>query len=170
LIDGKIIEQETEFNNVGSKISEYKKDMEYKLQTYNRINGIIKSNFDKQMSNQTKLRIDNITAKTALKYGSETWVLNKRDKQRLEAAQMRYLRPLLGKTKLDRQKNVDIRERLRVQSTVEEIQTYQRKWKEHVERMQDEIPPKLTLKYQPVGKRNRGHPKKRWKDQFLEES
>jgi hypothetical protein len=38
---------------------------------------------------------------------------------------------------------------------VEEIQTCQRKWKEHVERMQDDRPPKLALKYQPVGKRNR---------------
>jgi hypothetical protein len=34
-------------------------------------------NVGKQMSNQTKLRIQNITAKTALKYGSKTWVLNK---------------------------------------------------------------------------------------------
>jgi hypothetical protein len=122
------------------------------------------------MSNQTKLRIHNITVKTALKYGSETWVLNKRDTQHLQAAQMRFLKPLIGYTKLDRQRNVDIRERLRVQSIVEEIQTYQRKWKEHVERMQDERPPKLALKYQPVGKRSRGHPKKRWKDQFLEEN
>jgi hypothetical protein len=66
---------------------------------------------------------------------------------------------------------VDIRERLRVQSIVEEIQTYQRKWKEYVERMQDEIPPELALKYQPVGKRNIGHPKKEpslfWDDQYF---
>jgi hypothetical protein len=54
-------------------------------------------------------------------------VLNKRDKQRLEAAQNRFLRPLLGYKKLDRQRNVDIRERLRVQSVVKEIKTYQRK-------------------------------------------
>jgi hypothetical protein len=33
-------------------------------------------------------RIHNITAKTALKYGSETWVSNKRDKQSLEAEHM----------------------------------------------------------------------------------
>jgi hypothetical protein len=44
------------------------------------------------MSNQTKPRIHNMTAKAALKYGSETWVLNKRDRQLLEAAQMRFLR------------------------------------------------------------------------------
>jgi hypothetical protein len=170
MIDGKIIEQVTEFNYLGSKISECKKDMEYKLQTYTRMNGIIKRNFGKQMSNQTKLRIHNITAKTALKYGNETSMLNKRDKQRLEAAQIRFLRSLLGYTKLDRQRNVDIRERLRVQSIVEEIQTYQRKWKERIDRMQDKRPPKLALKCQPVGKRNRGHSKKRLKDQFLEES
>jgi hypothetical protein len=41
------------------------------------------------------------------------------------------------------------------------IQTYQKDWKEHVERKQDGIFPKLALKYQPVGKRSRGRPKKR---------
>ena len=39
------------------------------------------------MNKETKLRIHNITAKAALKFGSETWVLKKREEQRLEAAQ-----------------------------------------------------------------------------------
>jgi len=43
MIEGKIIEKVTEFDYLGNKISEYKKDMEYKLQTYNRISGIIKT-------------------------------------------------------------------------------------------------------------------------------
>jgi hypothetical protein len=47
MIDGKIIEQVIEFNYLGSKISEYKKDVQYKLQTYNRINGVIKIIFGK---------------------------------------------------------------------------------------------------------------------------
>lgn len=34
-----------EFNYLGNKVPEYRKDMEYKLQTYNRIHGIIKINF-----------------------------------------------------------------------------------------------------------------------------
>jgi hypothetical protein len=50
----------------------------YKFETYNRINEIIKRNYSKQMSNETKLRIHNITVKAALKYGSETYVPNKR--------------------------------------------------------------------------------------------
>jgi hypothetical protein len=40
-----------------------------------------------------------------LKFGSEAWVLKKREEQRLEAAQMKFLRHLLGVTKLDKEKN-----------------------------------------------------------------
>ena len=36
------------------------------------------------MNKETKLRIHNITAKAALTFGSETSVLKKREKQRLE--------------------------------------------------------------------------------------
>jgi hypothetical protein len=39
-----------------------------------------------------------------LKFGNEAWVLKKREEQRLEAAQMKFLRHLLGITKLDKEK------------------------------------------------------------------
>ena len=44
------------------------------------------------MNKETKLRIHNITVKAALKFGSEAWVLRKREEQRLEAAQIKFLR------------------------------------------------------------------------------
>ena len=88
VIDDKIIEQVTEFKYLGYCISEYKRDLEDKLQTYNKINGVIRRHFGKQMTKETKLRIHNMTAKVALKFGSEVWVLKKRDEQRLEAAQI----------------------------------------------------------------------------------
>ena len=75
------------------------------MQTYNKINGVIRRNFGKQKNKETKLRIHNNTAKAALKFGSEAWVLKKREEQRLEAAQMKFLRHLLGITKLDKEKN-----------------------------------------------------------------
>ena len=40
-----------------------------------------------------------------MKFGSEAWVLKKREEQRLEAAHMKFLRHLLGVTKLDKGKN-----------------------------------------------------------------
>jgi hypothetical protein len=57
------------------------------------------------MTKVTKLRIHNIRAEAALKFGNEARMLKKRDEQRLEAAQMKLLRHLLGITKLDRDRN-----------------------------------------------------------------
>ena len=91
VINDNITEQVTDFKYVGYRISEYKSDLEDKLQTYNKINGAIRRHFGKQMNKETKLRINNITAKAALKFGSEAWVLKKREEQRLEAAQMKFL-------------------------------------------------------------------------------
>ena len=87
-INDNIIEQVTDFKNLGYRISEYGSDLEDKLQTYNKINRAIPSHFGKETNKETKLRIHNITAKVALNFGSEAWVLKKREEQRLEAAQM----------------------------------------------------------------------------------
>jgi hypothetical protein len=43
------------------------------------------------MNKETKLKILNITAKGALKFGREDWVLKKREERNLEAAQMTLL-------------------------------------------------------------------------------
>jgi len=104
VINDNIIEQVTDIKYLGYRISEFKSDLEDKLQTYNKINGAIRRHFGKQMNKETKLRIYNITAKAALKFGSEAWVLKKREEQRLEAAQTKFLRHLLGITKLDKEK------------------------------------------------------------------
>ena len=104
VINGNIIEQVTDFKYLGYRISEYGSDLEDKLQTYNKINGAIRRHFGKQMNKETKLRIHKITAKAVLKSGSEPWVLKKREEQRLETAQMKFLRHLIGITKLDKEK------------------------------------------------------------------
>ena len=86
VIKDNIIEQVTDFKYLGYRISEYKSDLEDKLQTCNKISGDIRRHFGKKMNKETKSRIHNITAKAALKFGSEGWVLKKREEQRLEAA------------------------------------------------------------------------------------
>ena len=63
------------------------------------------------MNKETKLRIHNVTTKAALKFRSEAWVLKKRVEQRLEAAQIKFLRNSFGITKLDKEKNQSIREK-----------------------------------------------------------
>ena len=133
----------------------HKSDLEDKLQTYNKINGAMRRHFGKQMNKETKLRIHNITAKAALKFGSEAWVLKKREEQCLEAAQMKFLRQLLGITKLDKEKNQCIREKTGAQNTVQEIKQYQKKWLQHIQRMDTNRMPRKALR-QTGRKKERG--------------
>jgi len=118
------------------------------------------------MNKETKLRIHNITAKAALKYGSEAWVLKKREEQRLEAVQMKFLRHLLGITKLDNEKNQCIRGKTGAENIVKEIKQYQEKWLLHIQRMDTNRIPKQALQYKPKGRRHIGRPRKSWRDQF----
>jgi hypothetical protein len=90
-----------------------------------------------------------ITAKTALKFGSEAWALKKRNVHRLEAAQMIFLRHLLGLTKLDKEKNKCISEKTRAENIVKEIKEYQKKWMQYIQRMDTNRIPKQALQYKP---------------------
>ena len=101
-----------------------------------------------------------------MKFGSEAWVLKKREEQRLEAAQMKFLRHLLGITKLDKEKNQRIRHKIGAQNIVKEIKQYQEKRLQHVQRMDTNRLPKQALQYKPNGLRNIGGPRKRWRDQL----
>ena len=105
-----------------------------------------------------------------MKFGSEAWVLKKREEKRLEAAQMKFLRHLLGITKLDKEKNQCIRGKTGAQNIAKEIKQYQEKWLQHVQRMDANRLPKQALQYKPKGRRNVGRPRKKWKDQlYLED-
>jgi hypothetical protein len=49
---------------------------------------------------------------------------------------------------------------------VKEIKQYQKKWLQHVQRMDTNRLPKQALQYKPKGRRNIGRPKKRRRDQL----
>ena len=86
-----------------------------------------------------------------MKFGSEAWVLKKRQEQRLEAAQMKFLRHLLGITKLDKEKNQCIREKTEAENIVKKIKQYQEKWLQRIQRMDKNRIPKQALQYKPKG-------------------
>ena len=78
---------------------------------------------------------------------------------------MKFLRHLLGITKLDKEKNQCIREKMGAQNIVKEIKHYQKKWLQHVQRMDTNRIPKQAQQ-RPKGRRNMGRQKKRWKEQL----
>jgi hypothetical protein len=97
-------------------------------------------------------------------YGSETWTLRKRDWNRIQAAEMKYLRTVRGYTRLDQIRNEDIRHELGISPLSEKIIEYRNKWKEHLQRMEHTRILLLAYKYQPSGKRDIARPRRRWRE------
>ena len=58
---------------------------------------------------------------------------------------MKFLRRLLGITKLEKEMNQSIREKTGAQNIVKEIKQYQEKWPQHVQRMDRNRIPKQAL-------------------------
>jgi hypothetical protein len=78
---------------------------------------------------------------------------------------MRFLRPLLGPTRLDRQRNTDIRNRLKVDNILEDIKSHQKNWIDHLKQMDRNRIPKLASQSQPRGQEDIGRHTQRWRDQ-----
>jgi hypothetical protein len=62
---------------------------------------------------------------------------------------VKFLRHLLGITKLDKEKIQRIREKTGAQNIVKEIKQYHRKWLQHIQRMDRSRIPKQALQYRP---------------------
>jgi hypothetical protein len=82
-------------------------------------------------------------------YGIETWTLIKRDWNRIQAAEMKYLRTLKECIRLDQIRNEDIRNELGISSLSEIIIEYRNKWKSHLQRIEHTRIPLQAYKYQP---------------------
>jgi hypothetical protein len=163
IINGKLTEQ-----YLGCNIATHKMNMDLEDNTgkYNKLNGIIRRYFGKNMRPEIQVRIRNVLSKPAMMDGSETWILRSQDCRRIETSQMRFLRAVAGVTLRDRISSEDVRKRLQTENVVEDIKQYQRKWLEHVERMSPERLPWQAYFYTPTGRRDLGRPRTRWKQQF----
>ena len=83
----------------------------------------------RELNKDTKLRAFNAMAVPTLLYGCDTWTVQKRKESRLQVTEMRFLRRVGGLTKLDRVRNVDIRQRLKQEAVMEVVRMKQRAWK-----------------------------------------
>lgn len=126
----------------------------------------------KEIGNKTKMAVHRTIFRPILTYGSESWVLSQRDKSKIQAIDMKFLRKIKGVTKLDKIRNEVILKELGVEGTEEVIGRNGLKWFGHLTRMADERPVKRVWRAKIQKEKRRGRPKKTWDNtiaQTLEE-
>jgi hypothetical protein len=75
-----------------------------------------------------------VVARPSLLYGSKTWVTTQRDMTCLEAAEMHFLRSVVGYTRLDKIRSEDIRQELEISGIQDMRLKYKQNWINHLER------------------------------------
>ena len=115
----------------------------------------------------TKIKVYRAVVIPTLIYGAETWTLYRRQVRLLERFHQRCLRSILNIKWHDYVSNEDVLEKAELPSVESILLKQQLHWAGHVARMEDSRMPKAVLFGElKAGKRNRGAPKKRYKDQL----
>ena len=154
-----IVEQVNTFRYLGMDIL-YKGevDIENKLYKFIKLTGLLNRTMPvNKVRKETRVRVYNTLAVPTLTYGCENWAMKKSDKKR-------FMRRTAGVTLSDRIKSEVITDSLGVTPIIRRIKNYRKKWRSHVERMEEGRSPKMITEYTPTAKRSRGRPRKKLVD------
>ena len=100
------------------------------------------------------------TVKPSLLYGTECWAIKKQHTHKINVAEIRMLRWMCGKTKMDKVRNEDIRSLVRVAPIKDEMRENRLQWFGHIGRRPIDALVKRVEKIDiEQGKKLRGRPK-----------
>ena len=169
-IEGETLANTNCFKYLGSIISSdgtLDKEIDARISKASQALGRLKHKILKQhnIRLQTKLKVYKAVVLPSLLYGCESWTLYRRQLNQLEKFHQRALRSILGIHWQDRITNLEVLERSNSTSIETLLIKAQLRWVGHVIRMEDyRMPKRLLYGELASGTRNRGRPKKRFKD------
>ena len=88
---------------------------------------------------ESKIKIYKSVVRPIMTYDEETTAATTKTKQLLRTTEMNTLRAILGKTRFDRMKNIDILERCNLQEVVKFVKSRRKAWNEHVSRAEQRL-------------------------------
>ena len=118
----------------------------------------------RELSKKAKVEEYNAMVVPMMTYGCESWVLREREKTRLQASEMSVSKKIAGVTRLDCIKNEEIRHRLQQRTIVEVAKERREKWRAKAMKTGSLVEKVMTGVA--GGRRPRGRPRKRWRDEF----
>jgi hypothetical protein len=162
LTDNGPTEQLSYFTYLGCDVTyDTNRNIAVKLKKFRHICGTLKGTLKNRTRKETQIKFYRVMAVPPCLYSGETWILNQKDDSSLTAADFAYLNSVRGCTRLDCFHNEDIRQELNVIPIMANIYGYRKCWGEYLLRMDGSQIPKITFKYNPKGRRDVRHPRKR---------
>ncbi|VFQ98440.1 unnamed protein product [Cuscuta campestris] len=120
---------------------------------------------DPKISPRMKGKFYRSVVRPAMLYGAECWAVKKTHVRRLHAAEMRMLRWMCGKTRLDRISNKVIRRQVGMAPVEDKLREARLRWFGHVRRQDVDAPVRRCERITVIGgSRGRGRPKKNWEE------
>ena len=122
IINDETLEQVSQFTYLVCSISyQFSNDAEFKLATFLQLIGTIKRSIFKKVRTETILKTYNTLVLPTFLYGSGNWPLTASQRQRIEAAEMKLLRPLAGYTLYDHKTNYYICREVQITGILDKI-------------------------------------------------
>ena len=172
-IDNNAVENVEKFVFLGSVVPNSSDDVKRRIALASSAFGKLKKKIwgNRDLSYHIKLRLYSSLIVPIAIYASETWTLKAEDTRRLLVFENDCLRTMVGKTRRDRCKLVDIRKTLGIKcNIVDVIQKRRLNWFGHVVRRGGDSNVYRSYQESFPGKRPIGRPPKRWSDQIRKET
>ncbi|TWW53707.1 hypothetical protein D4764_0113540, partial [Takifugu flavidus] len=113
----------------------------------------------RELSQKAKLSIYRSIFIPTLTYGHELWVMTKRTRSHVQAAEISFLGRVAGLSLRDRMRSSAIREKLRVEPLLLRVERNQMRWLGHLVRMPSGRLPGEVFRECPSGRRPPGRPR-----------
>ncbi|KAK3562747.1 hypothetical protein QTP86_006961 [Hemibagrus guttatus] len=168
-LQGEEVKKVQEFKYLGSTVQsngECAKELKKRVQAvwngWRKVSGVL---CDQKISARIKGKVYRTVVRAAMLYGLETVSLRKRQESELEVAELKMLRFSLGVTRLDRIRNEYIRGTAHVGRLGDKVREARLRWFGHVQRRESEYIGRRMLDMELPGRRQRGRPKRKAKEE-----
>lgn len=155
-----------EVNNCNRTNSEIQRRIMIGNKVYYTNTKLIKSRI---LSRKTKLKIYKTLIRPVVTYGAETWNITSKDANRLRTFERKIIRriygPIYEKDTWRIRTNHEINEIIENEDIVRFTKAQRLRWIGHIERMTEDRIPKRIYKSSITGRRIKGRPRNRWKDE-----
>jgi hypothetical protein len=115
-----------------------------------------------------KKRLYDACVLPVLTYGCQTWSLSEVNSEKLAVAQRSMERSMLHKKKVDRVSSLKLRKATKLKDVIQTTRELKWNWAGHLARYPTDRLPNAVVSWEPKnGKRRKGRPRRRWKDDIV---